>query len=105
MLEYNTAIRTGRRDRLSFHDDAAGFGRQKSADQVKQRGFAAAGGAKERQKFARPHVKRNVGQRQHRPAARRPVGMVHLFDDDLAVAVHACRLHCRGGLCSPWAAP
>ncbi len=96
MLEYNAAIGTGRRDRLPFHDDAAGFGRQKSADQIKQRGFAAAGGAEQGHKFARAHVKRNVGQRQHRSAARRPIGMVHPFDDDLALAVHACRLRCCG---------
>ena len=48
MLEHDAAIGSRRRHRLSFHQDTARFGREKSADKIKQRGFPAARGTKKR---------------------------------------------------------
>ena len=90
MLKHDTAVRPWRRDRFAFHGDAAGFDRKKPADEIEQGGFAAAGGTEQRQEFARPHLQRNVGQRQYGPAARRPIGVVDALDDDLALPVHSC---------------
>ena len=42
MLEHDAAVRTRRRDRLAFDQDAAGDRRQEPADQIEQGGFAAA---------------------------------------------------------------
>src|SRR6516164_4531312 len=83
--------------RTVFHGNSAkcwntmprsGPGREEPSDQIEQGGFAAAGRAEQRQEFARAHVERNLRQRQHRPTARRAIGMVHPLDDDLALAVH-----------------
>ena len=95
MLEDNAAIGAGRRHRPAFHQNAAGFGREESANEVKQGRFPAARRAKQRQKFARAHLKRHVGQCEHGPTPRRAISMVHPLDDDLTLAVHPRLRNCR----------
>ena len=87
MLEHDAAVGTGRHHRLALDRDAAGLGRQEAADQVEQGRFPAAGGAKQRQKFARADFKRDIGQSQHGAPARRAVGVVHPLDDDLGLII------------------
>ena len=68
--------------------NAAGLDRDEAADQIKKRRFAATGRAEQREEFLRPHVERNVFERQHRPAIRRPVQVADLVDDDLRLIGH-----------------
>src|SRR5262249_21261734 len=112
VLEHDAAIRPRGGHRLALHHDASDLGREEPSDQIEQGGFAAAGRAEQRQEFARAHVERNLRQRQHRPTARRAIGMVHPLDDDLALAVHgwdllyyAARLGRRAPLPEPCSAP
>ena len=83
MLEHDAAVGPGPGDRLAVDQDLAGLGREKAADEIEQRRLAAARGAEQRDEFPLAHVERHVVERQHRPAARRPVGVAHALDDDL----------------------
>ena len=83
MLEHDAAVGPRSGHRAAVDQDAAGLGREKTADEVEQGGLAAPGRAEQRDEFALTHVERNVFQGQHRPAARRPVQMLHAFDHDL----------------------
>src|SRR5215470_1536406 len=83
VLEHDAAVGPGASDRLAFDQDAAALDREESTDQIKQRRLAAAGGAEQRQELPCAHRKRDVIEREHWPAAWRPVGMLNLLDDDL----------------------
>ena len=65
--------------------------RQEAAKEIEESGFAAAGGAEQGQKFPCSDLQRNVVERQHRLAARRPVRVTNPFDDDLRTAHYGSR--------------
>ena len=56
MLKHDAAVGAGSGDRFAIDPDIALFHRQESADQIKQRGFAAAGGAQKCDEFAPAHL-------------------------------------------------
>ena len=86
MLEHDAAIGARRRDRLAFDMDAALLDRQKAAEQIQQRRLAATGRTEQGEEFPRLNIDRDVLQRQHRPAARRAIEMMHIPDDDLRLS-------------------
>ena len=88
MLKHDAAVGAGACHRLAVDKDRAGFDRQKAADQIKQGGFAAAGRAEQRDKFAVGDLERNLVERQHLAAARRAIEVVHTVDDDLRACSH-----------------
>ena len=104
MLEDDAAIGTGRRDRFAFDQDAAGFDREKAADEIKQRGFSAARRAEQGEELAGAHLERDFAKREHGTPARRAVGMTHPVDDDLRCAVHAVPTRSRYSLLYWWTA-
>ena len=73
----------GRRNRLALDMDAALLDRQEAAEQIEQRRLAAAGRTEQGQEFPRLDIDRNILERQHWPAARRAIEMMHIPDDDL----------------------
>ena len=81
---WNTMPRSGpgRGHRRAFDADRALLDRQEAADQVEERRLAAARRPEQRDELALPDRERNVVQRQHVAAARRPVGVRHILDAD-----------------------
>ncbi len=67
---------------------AAGFDRQKAADQIEQRRLAAAGRPEQRDEFAVGDLERDLVERQHLAPARRAVDVADAVDDDLGGCGH-----------------
>src|SRR5262245_3307430 len=83
MLKDDAAIGTRRADRLALDEDLAFLGGKKAADEIKQRRLAAAGRPEQRDELAPVNLERDVFEREHRTPARRPIDVLHAFDDDL----------------------
>jgi NitT/TauT family transport system ATP-binding protein len=69
-------------DVQAVDQDRAGLDRQKSADEIEQGGFAAAGWPEQRDELAIGDLKRNLVEGQHFAPARRAIEMVDPVDDD-----------------------
>src|SRR5262249_7457057 len=89
MLKDNAAVRAGPGHRPILHHDPPVLDRQKAADEVEHRALPTAAGAEEREEFPVAHRQRDLVERQHRPAARRPVSMADPVDEDMRRPVHA----------------
>ena len=83
MLEDDAAIRPRTRHRRAFDADGAGLDRQETADEIEQRRLAAARGTEQRDELARRNVERDLVEREHLAAARRPIRVRNALDRDL----------------------
>src|SRR6185503_20410134 len=88
VLKDDAAIRPRAGDILSVNQNRPGFDRQKSADEIEQGGFAAAGWPEERDELAIGDLKRNLVERQDIAPTRRMIEMIDTVDDDLCCGSH-----------------